>query len=86
MAYDGSKVRWRLTALARALARSGAHAGHHSILSVLQADAEFGKARRWLEDAAFLAQLDRLSASAWGSSSGRLNREPASGDSVPREA
>lgn len=60
MAYDVSKVRWRLMNYARDLARSGAHEDHRTILSQLQADPEFDRVRRWLEDRPFRAQLDQL--------------------------
>jgi hypothetical protein len=62
MAYTSGKVRWRLMNQGRALAGSGEHEDHRTILGQLQADPEFAMVRRWIEDRSFLAQLDRLCA------------------------
>jgi hypothetical protein len=60
MAYDGSKVRWKMMNQARELARSGQYADHEPILAQIQAEADFEKVRRWIDERAFRAQLNRL--------------------------
>jgi len=60
MAYDVSKLRWRLMNQARGLARSGKYEDHRSILTQIQTDPDFPRVRRWIEMPSFLAQLDRL--------------------------
>ena len=60
MAYTSSKTRWRLMNQACDLAGSGDHTDYCSVLVQLQANPEFDKVRRWIEDISFLAQLDRL--------------------------
>ena len=49
---------------ARELARSGMHADHKSIMVEVTARDDFAVARKWLENSAFRAQLDRLCAKA----------------------
>ncbi len=62
MAYTSGKVRWRLMNHGRALAGSGEHEDHRTILAQLQADPEFAAVQRWIEEQPYLTQLDRLCA------------------------
>jgi hypothetical protein len=60
MAYDVSKVRWKMMNQARQLARSGQYADHAPILAQIETEAGFEKVRRWIDERAFRAQLNRL--------------------------
>ena len=60
MAYDVSKVRWKMMNQARTLARSGQYADHAPILAQIGAEPGFEKVLRWLDERAFRTQLDRL--------------------------
>jgi hypothetical protein len=60
MAYTTGKMRWRLMNQACDLAGSGEHADYRSVLVQIQVDPHYERVRRWIEDVAFLAQLDRL--------------------------
>lgn len=60
MAYENGKVRWKMMNQARQLARSGQYADHAPILAQIEAEADFEKVRRWLDERAFRAQLNRL--------------------------
>jgi hypothetical protein len=60
MAYDVSKVRWRIMNQARTLARSGQYADHEPILAQIEAEPGFEKVRRWIDERAFRAQVNRL--------------------------
>ena len=60
---------------ARALARSGAHEDHQTITTELQYLADSPRARRWLADRRFLAQLDKLCAEARGASRDDLDEQ-----------
>ena len=51
---------------ARALARSGEHVDHKSIILRLAAKADAALVQAWLDDRAFCAQLDKLCAMARG--------------------
>ena len=52
---------------ARALARSGVHADHTSIIAHLETTDGFAEARSRIEERAFRSQLDRICALARGS-------------------
>ena len=60
MAYDVSKVRWKMMNQARQLARSGQYADHAPILAQIETEPGFEKVLRWLDERAFRTQLDRL--------------------------
>ena len=60
MAYDVSKVRWKMMNQARQLARSGQYADHAPILTQIEAEPGFEKVRRWIDERAFRAQVNRL--------------------------
>jgi hypothetical protein len=60
MAYDSSKVRWKMMNQVRQLARSGQYADHVPILAQIEVEAGFEKVRRWIDERAFRAQLNRL--------------------------
>ncbi len=60
MAYENGKVRWKMMNQARTLARSGQYADHEPILAQIEAEAGFEKVRRWIDERAFRAQLNRL--------------------------
>ena len=60
MAHDVSKVRWKMMNQARTLARSGQYADHTPILAQIETEAGFEKVRRWIDERAFRAQLNRL--------------------------
>ena len=60
MAYDVSKVRWRIMNQARTLARSGQNADHEPILEQIGAEPGFEKVLRWIDERAFRAQVNRL--------------------------
>jgi hypothetical protein len=60
MAYDNGRVRWTLMNQARELARSGHYADHAPILAQIETEAGFEKVRRWIDERAFRAQLNRL--------------------------
>ena len=60
MAYDSSKVRWKMMNQARTLARSGQYTDHVPIMAQIEAEAGFEKVRRWIDERAFRAQLNRL--------------------------
>ena len=61
------KQRGKLLNHARALARSGVHADHKSIIPHLEAVDGFAEVRSRIEERAFRAQLDRICALARGS-------------------
>jgi hypothetical protein len=56
---------------ARELARSGVHTDHKSIMVEVTARDDFAVARKWLENSAFRAQLDKLCAQARRAAEGR---------------
>ncbi len=60
MAYENGKVRWTLMNQARTLARSGQYADHAPILAQIETEAAFERVRRWIDERAFRAQLNRL--------------------------
>jgi hypothetical protein len=60
MAYENGKVRWKMMNQARTLARSGQYADHTPILAQIETEAGFEKVRRWIDERAFRAQLNRL--------------------------
>jgi hypothetical protein len=60
MAYDVSKVRWKMMNQARQLARSGQYADHAPILAQIEAEPGFEKVLRWIDERAFRAQVNRL--------------------------
>jgi hypothetical protein len=60
MPYDSSKVRWKMMNQARELARSGQYADHEPILARIETEDGFEKVRRWIDERAFRAQLNRL--------------------------
>ena len=60
MAYDSSKVRWKMMNQARQLARSGEYSDHVPILAQIEVEVGFEKVRRWIDERAFRAQLNRL--------------------------
>ncbi len=60
MAYENGKVRWKMMNQARQLARSGQYADHEPILAQIEVEAGFEKVRRWIDERAFRAQLNRL--------------------------
>ena len=65
------KKRTKVLNHARELARSGIHADHKSILVEVTGREDFAVARKWLENSAFLAQLDKLCAKAQRAAEGR---------------
>ena len=58
--------RTKVLEYARALTRSGKHSDHKSIITLLMAQDDATIVRRWLEDWAFCAQIDKLCAMARG--------------------
>ncbi len=60
MAYENGKVHWKMMNQARTLARSGQYADHAPILAQIETEAGFEKVRRWIDERAFRAQLNRL--------------------------
>ncbi|MEH3147964.1 MAG: hypothetical protein PGN34_22090 [Methylobacterium frigidaeris] len=62
MGGELSRRRGRALRAARAIARSGLHRDHSSILPILRRNIEFRDAEDWFNDARFLAQLDGICA------------------------
>jgi hypothetical protein len=62
MGADRSTRRGKVLRQARALARSGVYSDPASIAAAVCEVEGFKEARRWFEDARFLAQLSRLCA------------------------
>jgi hypothetical protein len=60
MTYDIGRMRWKMMNQARELARSGQYTDHEPILAQIEAEAGFDKVRRWMDERAFRAQLNRL--------------------------
>ena len=60
MTYDIGRMRWKMMNQARTLARSGQYADHTPILAQIETEAGFEKVRRWIDERAFRAQLNRL--------------------------
>ena len=60
MSDDLSRERAKALNQARALARSGLHANHQSVVDALRDSDAFEKARRWFEDARFKTQLNQI--------------------------
>ena len=60
MTYDIGRMRWKMMNQARQLARPGQYADHAPILAQIEAEAGFEKVRRWIDERAFRAQLNRL--------------------------
>ncbi len=60
MTYDIGRMRWKMMNQARELARSGQYTDHEPILAQSEAEAGFDKVRRWMDERAFRAQLNRL--------------------------
>ncbi|ACL57899.1 hypothetical protein [Methylobacterium nodulans] len=61
---EKTRDRVKAVAAARALARSGAHADHTTILAALRANGILDRAPSWFGNPAFLLQLDRMCAMA----------------------
>ncbi len=64
--YVRQRRREKMLNHARALARSGEHVDHKSIIPRLAAKADAALVQTWFEDRAFCAQLDKLCAMARG--------------------
>jgi len=60
MSGDLSRQRAKALNQARALARSGLHANHQSVVDALRGSDVLKDARRWFEDARFKTQLNQL--------------------------
>ncbi len=60
------RQRGKVLNYARALARSGEHVDHKSIIPRLAAKADAALVQTWFEDRALCAQLDKLCAMARG--------------------
>jgi len=58
------RTRGQVLNRARDLARSGEHADHQTIIALMIAREDFALVRRWFEDRAICAQLDKLCARA----------------------
>ncbi|RVU15316.1 hypothetical protein [Methylobacterium oryzihabitans] len=62
MGGELSRRRGQALKAARALARSGEHRDHSSILPILRRNLDFRDAEGWFSDARFQAQLDGICA------------------------
>ena len=60
MSYNGGRKRWQLMEQACAMARSGKHADHTTIVAMLAISPDYSHARQQFRGPTFLGQLDRM--------------------------